>query len=335
MIGLGREKQLKQKIIAIGRKLQNLNLVVANSGNLSARLDKDNILITATATSLGQLEPKDIIRINLKNEKDLKNKRLSTEFPMHRLIYESFEAKTVIHCHPPLSNGYFSVYSDLKNLTFESQVYLGDVKAVLQETPSITKPELVIEALKTNNLAVIKNHGVISIGQSFKEGFDLIETLEEAIKVASVARLFERRALDDLDKALKQDLTQKTDSYKMFSKEHIQAIVDLVNKDEFISKKGQELDLTLELAIKLNEDNRSYRFVFEKGEIKKLEFDHNAPFVISASQDIWELVFLGKLDPFVAVTQGKMALKGQLGQLSRWYVPFKRLFELFKQVKIR
>ena len=332
---LGQEKHLKQKIIAIGRKLQNLHLAVANSGNLSARLDKDNILITATGTSLGQLKPKDIIKINLKNEKDLKNDRLSTEFPMHRLIYESFETKTVIHCHPPLANGYFSVYSDLKNLTFESSVYLGNVQAVLQETPSMTKPELVIEALKSNNLAVIKNHGVISVGQSFKDGLDLIETLEEAVKVASVARLFDKAVLDDLNKALKQDLTQKTNTYKMFSKEHIQAIVDLVNKDEFISKKGQELDLTLELAISLNEDNKSYRFVFEKGKIKKLEFDYNAPFVISASSDIWELVFLGKLDPFVAVTQGKMGLKGQLGQLSRWYVPFKRLFELFRQVKIR
>jgi len=331
----GRVKQLKQKIIAIGRKLQNLNLVVANSGNLSARLDKDNILITATGTSIGQLKPKDIIKINFKNEKDLKKSHLSTEFPMHRLIYESFDTKTVIHCHPPLANGYFSVYSNLKNLTFESQVYLGNVKAVLQETPSITKPELVIEALKSNNLVVIKNHGVISIGQSFKGGLDLIETLEEAVKVTSVARLFKREILDDLDKSLSEDLTQKSDSYKMFSKEHIQAIVDLVNKDEFISKKGQESNLTLELAISLNEDNKSYRFIFEKGEIKKLEFDHNAPFVISASEDIWELVFLGKLDPFVAVTQGKMALKGQLGQLSRWYVPFKRLFELFKQVKIR
>lgn len=331
----GRVGQLKQKIIAIGKKLQDRHLVVANSGNLSARLDQDNILITATGTSLEQLRPEDIIKINLKDKKDLSDTRLSTEFPVHRLIYESFKTNTIIHCHPPLVNGYFSVYSELKNLTFESQVYLGDVAVISQETPSITKPELVIEALKANNLVVIKNHGVVSIGQNFKEAQDLIETLEEAVKVASVARLFDKTALDDLDIALKQDLTQKTDIYKMFSKEHIQAIVDLVNKDEFISRKGQELDLTLELAISLNEDNKSYKFIFQKGKIEELEFDHNAPFVISASADIWELVFLGKLDPFVAVTQGKMKLKGQLGQLSRWYVPFKRLFELFKQVKIK
>jgi hypothetical protein len=47
------------------------------------------------------------------------------------------------------------------------------------------------------------------------------------------------------------------------------------------------------------------------------------------------MVFSGKLDPFVATTQGRMKLKGDLGKLSRWYVPFSRLFELFRQVKIQ
>jgi len=56
--------------------------------------------------------------------------------------------------------------------------------------------------------------------------------------------------------------------------------------------------------------------------------------VISAPAAVWEQVFLGKLDSFVAVTQGKMKLEGQLGQLSKWYVPFTRLFALFKEVKI-
>jgi putative sterol carrier protein len=57
--------------------------------------------------------------------------------------------------------------------------------------------------------------------------------------------------------------------------------------------------------------------------------------VISAPRPTWEQVFLGKLDCFVAVTQGKMRLSGQLGQLSKWYVPFTRLFSLFKEIKIK
>ena len=93
--------------------------------------------------------------------------------------------------------------------------------------------------------------------------------------------------------------------------------------------------MTLKLAIKLDSDDRVYKFNFEKGKIVKLDFDLDAPFVISAPKEVWQQVFLGRLDSFVAVTQGKMKLQGQLGQLSKWYVPFTRLFELFKQVRIK
>lgn len=328
------EKILKKEIISIGKKLYDLRLVVARSGNLSVRLDENNILITATGTSLGHLSLDDIIRIDLSNPEDVKIKPVTSEFPLHSLVYKNFLRKVIIHCHPTLANAYFAAYSDLKALTFETKLYLGNIPVVEQQTPSITNPKEVVDALRVNNLVVIKNHGVVSIADRFSDALYLIESLEEAVKLAAVARLFKKDILDDLDKQLKENLAQDS-SYLMFSQDHIQAIVDLVNKDEFIAKKGEELDLTLKLAIKLDGLDKVYKFNFEKGRIVRLDFDEDAPFVISAPADVWELIFLGRLDPFVATTQGKMKLKGQLGQLSRWFVPFSRLFELFKQVKIK
>lgn len=330
----GQKMQLKDEIISIGRKLYDMRLVAGTSGNLSARLDKNNILITATGTALGDLKSDEIIKVDLTNEADLENKRLTSEFPLHRLIYKNLANKVIIHCHPALANGYFAVYSDIKALTFETKVYLGNIPVIAQDTPAVTKPEAVVEALKSSNLVALKNHGVVCISDTFKEALHLIENLEDAVRTASVARLFKKEILDDLDKELKETLTTQN-IYPMFSREHIQAIVDLVNKDEFIKRKGGELDLTLQLAIKLEGTDQAHKFTFEKGMIAKLESSDDAPFVISAPRDVWELVFLGKLDSFVAVTQGKMKLKGELSKLSRWYVPFSRLFELFKQVKIK
>lgn len=329
-----KENKLKDEIIAIGKKLYDLRLVVARSGNLSVRIDESTILVTASGTSLGNLTREDIIKVNLNNPVDIKNNRLTSEFPLHNLVYKNFPCKAIIHCHPTLINAYFALYSDLKTLTFESKLYLGNIPVVEQDTPAITRPELVIEALKVNNLVVVKNHGVVSVADKFSDALYLIEALEEAVKLATVARLFKKDILDDLDKEFKEGLSQDK-AYLMFSPEHIQAIVDLVNKDEFIAKKGAELDLTVNLAIKLDVHDKAYKFNFEKGKIVRLDFDADAPFVISAPSDIWELVFLGKLDSFVAVTQGKMKLQGQLAQLSKWYVPFSRLFELFKQVRIK
>ena len=46
-----KEKALKDDIINIGKKLYELRLVVARSGNLSCRIDENNILVTATGAS--------------------------------------------------------------------------------------------------------------------------------------------------------------------------------------------------------------------------------------------------------------------------------------------
>ena len=330
----GQERKLKKEIIETGKRLDSLRLVAGHSGNLSARIDGKNILVTATQAALGVLKGKDILKVDLTDEGDLKNKPVTSEFPLHSLIYKNFPHQAVIHCHPVLINAYFAVYSDIKALTFETKLYLGNIPVVAQDTPAVTSPELVIEALKVSNLVVLKNHGVVAAAGNFKQALYLIETLEEAVRTCAVARLFKKEILDDLDRKLEDALCNEK-AYDMFSREHIQAIVDLVNKDEFIANKGKEMDLTLQLAINLDGQDSAYKFNFEKGKIIKLEFDAEAPFVISAPKDTWELIFLGKLEPFVATTQGKMKLKGDLGKLSRWYVPFSRLFELFKQVKIK
>lgn len=330
----GKELKLRKEIIKIGSRLYKSRLAVAKSGNISARLDDKNILITATATALGDLNYRDIVKVNLDTGKVYSSIKPSSELPLHSLVYKNFKAQVVIHAHPPLINGYFAVTSDLKALTFETKFYLGTVPVIEQETPTVVNPQPVIAALKTNNLVVLKNHGVAALADKFCDALSLIEALEEAVRTTAVARIFKSDILDDLDKALKSDLTLNL-SLPMFSREHIQAIVDLVNKDELIARKGEELNLTVKLAIKLDGSDKVYKFNFEKGKIVKLDLDADAPFVISAPREVWEQVFLGKLDSFVAVTQGKMKLSGQLGQLSKWYVPFTRLFALFKEVKIR
>jgi len=110
----GKESKLKDEIIKIGKKLSDLRLVVAHSGNLSARIDENHILVTATGSSLGALTCGDIIRVDLTDPQSLKNPKLTSEFPLHQLIYKNLKHRVVIHCHPTLVNAYFAIYSDLK-----------------------------------------------------------------------------------------------------------------------------------------------------------------------------------------------------------------------------
>jgi ribulose-5-phosphate 4-epimerase/fuculose-1-phosphate aldolase len=67
----------------------------------------------------------------------------------------------------------------------------------------------VIEALKKSNLVILQYHGVVLTADRFEEGLSLIESLEQAVRVAAIARLFNKKDLDKLDKSLKQNLTKR------------------------------------------------------------------------------------------------------------------------------
>jgi len=197
------ERSLKNDIIRIGRKLYVRSLVVAKSGNLSARLDGDTILITASGSSLGELTQKDIVKVSLSKKFTGSGRMPSSELPLHSMIYKNFDCSRVIHCHPPLSNAYFAVYSRLAELIYETRHTIGEVPVVKQNTVTVTDPKAVISALKKNPLVVLKNHGVVAIADDFPEAFYFVEALESAVEVAAAARLFKKDILDDLDTCLK------------------------------------------------------------------------------------------------------------------------------------
>ena len=122
--------------------------------------------------------------------------------------------------------------------------------------------------------------------------------------------------------------------YKMFSQEQIDEIVRLANNDSQLKELGQKTQMTMNLAVKLNETGQVYSFCFKEGRITKVGHDSEAEFLVSAPSQIWRAVFNREIDPFVATTQKKMDLKGDFAKISKWYAPCSRLFELWREVPV-
>ena len=185
-----REQILKKELIAAGRRCASLRLVVARAGNISCRLDDETILITASGAGLGTLTAADIVKVTL-DGKPKSARRPSSELPLHRLIYLNFpEDRWVVHCHPCLTTAYFCVHQKLKDLTFESKFYLGDVPVVRQKTLTVTDPGPVIKALRASPIVVVKNHGVFSRAGDCRGALERVEILEEACCIHASACLF-------------------------------------------------------------------------------------------------------------------------------------------------
>jgi len=327
---------LKKNMVSVGRLLWEKDLVSGLNGNISRRVDEDTILLTGHGTCLGLLQEKDILLMSLDGE--LKEEgHVSSEKLLHTEIYRNFpESQAVIHTHTTYTNAFFLENETLNPRILEAKCFLGEVKSILQTTPAVTDAAPVMEMLKSNNITVLRNHGVVTKGPDLFDCFLLVQALEEAVKIDAISQLYKNKKAGrkPSSKRLKDTSLKQSKTYKLFSQEQIDKIVRLVNEDAQLNEMGTQTNMTMDLAVKLDETGEIYSFNFEKGKIVNVGNSEDVEFLINASENIWRAVFNQEIDPFVATTQKKMHLRGDFAKISQWYTPCSRLFELWGQVPV-
>ncbi|MGE5279155.1 MAG: class II aldolase/adducin family protein [Deltaproteobacteria bacterium] len=320
----------RQDMVIVGRWIWEKDLSGALSGNLSVRVSDNNIFITGRGTCLGDLREADIGLIDIHGYPRNKNFVPSSEKAFHTSVYKEFDAQAVVHVHPTYTNGYFAVRDSLSFDTFETRLTLGDIPVVNQETPTITDIAPVIAALKNSNIAVLRHHGVVAIGPSLRDAFFLVQTLEEAVRVAVIRDLYASKGASAQPQKEKESGAVGGRTYKIFSPEQIAEIVRCVNADEKFRQLATQTALETKLAVVMDETQDAYCFHFSGGGIKEhTRGTEGAEFIISGRADYWRAIFKRQLDPFAATTQKKLRLQGDFAKISRWYVPFNRLFDLW------
>jgi len=328
---------VKKNIVAIGRLLWERNLASGLNGNISARIDDKRILLTGIKTCLGLLQEKDILLMDISGNV-LEEGHVSTEKLLHTSIYREFkDIQAVIHTHTTYANAYFLENKTFHPRIYESKIWFGDVEAIEQRSPSVTNANPVIEALHVNNVAALQNHGLVAMGKNLFDCFLLVQGLEEAIKVEVISRLCRPAASikPETKKINKKQSPKRAKKYVLFSNDQIKEIVRLANSDALLKELGEKTKMTMDLAVKMNETGKAYRFKFTNGHIASWDEEDQAEFMISANEEVWRAVFNRQIDPFVATTQKKMHLNGDFGKISKWYEPCSRIFELWQQVPIK
>lgn len=324
----------RKEILYWAKELHSRSFISGPCGNISLRLDKDKFLVTAHNAYLGYLEEDEIILVDKKGALLEKTRHKPTsELAMHLGAYKNEAIGAVIHAHPNFTTAFYAKFRTLDIFSYETRLYLSNIPVIEQDGPIVTEVKPVLEALSLSNIVVLKKHGIISVGVSFKEAFSWLEMLEDACKVN--ISLISTPATISKTEPIPTPGVGIGEKYDLFSPEHIKKIVSLVNEDKEVKEKGEALNLTTKLAIMVDEENKIYNFHFNKGKIDTVTDDEDAEFVISGPVSVWRLVFERKLDPFAAATQKKLKLKGDMAKLSRWYAPFNRIFDLWKLAPAR
>jgi L-fuculose-phosphate aldolase len=326
--------KLEREIIDWGRHLFDRRLISGWGGNLSCRAGKNRFWITGQHAPLGFLGTEDLVQIDTSG-KAVGKRPPSSETPMHVAIYAGTDASAIVHVHPPMVLAFSLSHQRFVPLSFEEKYTIGEVPIIEQDTPTVTQPAKVVEELKYHPVVIIKGHGTVAIGKNFQEAFLLTDLLEEAVH----CQFFKERLNSVSAPNGAADATVgpvRSECYPLFSREHMQALVDEANQDNQFRRLGVETGLTTSLTLLLDETRQAWTVRFHEWAITELTSGDAGEFLIGGMAEWWNAVFSNRLDAFLATQQGKLRLqRGELAQLSRWYKPFQRAFALWQTIPIR
>jgi L-fuculose-phosphate aldolase len=328
--------KLEYDIIRWGKILFERRLISGWGGNLSCRLGKNEFLITGQHAPLGFLARNDLVRIKADGKPIKKDQRASSETPMHLAVYAGTDAQAIVHVHPPMVLAFSLAHESFVPVSFEEKYTIGEVPIIPQDTPTVTKPEKVVEELKYHPVVIVKGHGTVAIGKDFQEAFLFTDLLEQAVHCEFFKERLGGPVVAPSVAAAQSSTVWNGTRLPLFSKQHMQALVDNANQDAQFRAAGAETGLTTSLTLLLEESGDAWTVHFTDGAISDLQRGDDGNFLISGKAEWWTAVFSNRIDAFLATQQGKLQLqRGELAQLSRWYKPFQRAFAIWQTIPVQ
>ena len=184
-------KTLKKEIAYFMRRLYKRGLTTTFGGNISVRI-KNFVLITASQTDKGRMKAADICVLNTDGQQIDKKRKVSMETSMHLAIYAARpDISAIVHAHPPVASSFAVNHQNINTrLTAEAWAVLGEVELADYALMGTTElAQTVAKASVDAAVVLMKNHGVLAVGQSLTEAFDRVEVLENAAKIHILSKL--------------------------------------------------------------------------------------------------------------------------------------------------
>ena len=174
--------QLIDDLIDTGRQLVERGLVQASGGNLSARLDDDRFVVTASGTWLDRLEARDFCDVTLGGEHVGGTRRPSVEWKLHQRTYAVREdVGAIVHLHPQHVLLVDMLGAAIRFTTLDHQFYVGSVGRVpFHPAGSQDLADAAAEAARDHDAVVLAHHGCSALGDTVSMALRRAFNLEEA-----------------------------------------------------------------------------------------------------------------------------------------------------------
>ncbi|MDR0855514.1 MAG: class II aldolase/adducin family protein [Christensenellaceae bacterium] len=184
--------ELRKLIKDAGVRLVKENLVQGTWGNISVRSGNGKMLVTPSGMDYIRMSESDVVEVDIETlEWDKSGVKPTSEKKIHASVYRQYpNINVVLHAHPYFSSAFAAAGAVVPSAADRSEnlIALGAaLKAKaggeiivgsygLPGTKKLTKG--VVNALPGRKACLMANHGLLVLGETLEEAFELLKAIE-------------------------------------------------------------------------------------------------------------------------------------------------------------
>lgn len=186
------ERALREQVAWACRILAMHGHTDLTLGHVSARRPTgDSYYIKTKGLGLDEVTPEDVVGLDLSGDRIWGEGEVHLETPLHTEVYRARpDVGAVIHSHPPMTTALGATAAQLEFVNHDAALFPEGIGA-FEETPElITMPlqgEAVAKALGMRRAVLLRNHGVLIVGQDVPWAVYAALTLERAVQIQLIA----------------------------------------------------------------------------------------------------------------------------------------------------
>jgi L-fuculose-phosphate aldolase len=158
-----------EAVLTTAKDMLHKGLVAGTAGNISARIEDGNIVITPSSVDYDLMELEDLVVIDPAGEviAAKPGRSPSSEKLLHLACYKAFDdVGSVIHSHAVYATMFAVAHQDIPASIDEFSIFVGGEVRCAKYAPSGTSDvgENAVEALRGRGAALLANHGIVAVG---------------------------------------------------------------------------------------------------------------------------------------------------------------------------
>ncbi len=183
-------EEKKKDLLDTCRKMEELDLVVGSSGNVSVR-DGDHVVISPSSVHYTEMSLDDVMIIDMEGKVVEGHRNPSIEVQMHLEIYRNREdVGAIVHTHSVYASALAVLGEPLPPIIDEVVPKTGgEVRVAEYAMPGTSELGVnVSKALDGRSAVLLANHGAVCVGKTLKNALRLSVLLERACKIYHLAK---------------------------------------------------------------------------------------------------------------------------------------------------